>query len=126
MQNRFRHTRSIKAFDCYDCRKIVNEGDNICWDNKRNVRICIPCFDKLIEMVGDGSDGSVSKGTTKERVYWDSNMLPTKPWEIGNYDINNWPENIQQEYVALSRSPEQYTKGLQRALKIQATTNIVK
>ena len=41
--------------------------------------------------------------------------MPTKPWEIGNYDINNWPESIQQEYAAISKPKEQYAIGLAQA-----------
>lgn len=113
MQKRFRLAHSNQEFTCYDCRTIVGSGEQMCWDNKRNVRICVPCFDKLSEIVAT-PDG-LESGATKKKVYWDESMLPTMPWHIGNYDVNNWPVHVQKKYARLSKSEEAYKAGLKAA-----------
>jgi hypothetical protein len=115
MQNRFNLDIARKSFFCYDCSRTTEVGGQFSWDSLRKTRICLPCLDKLKDMVGT-SDDSVSDGTTtKKKVYWDKTMLPTRPWTIGNYEINSWPPHTQKEYVHYSSSQAAYNKGLKAA-----------
>jgi hypothetical protein len=114
MPDRFNLDITRKDFYCYDCSKTVSTGGQFSWDNNRKTRICLLCLDKLKEIVGS-SDDSVSDAPTKKKVYWDKSMLPTKPWTIGNHDINSWPIHIQKEYSRLSSSPSAYEQGLKAA-----------
>lgn len=125
-RNRFKLDVARRDFDCYDCRLSLEGGNSFAWDNTRNCKLCIKCHDKLVLIVGSTSDGSISDETTKVRVYWDSKMLPIKPWEIGNYDINKWPEEIQREYVEVERKTRQrvYTEGF-RAKEFNGVTRAV-
>lgn len=95
-----------------DCREEVYSGEKFCWDNKRNRRICNACVEKLKELAGFKDEDEDKP--IKKAVPWDAAMS-VKPWEIGNFDINSWPAHIQKEYVDLSRSKEQYDKGLAAA-----------
>jgi hypothetical protein len=106
-QSRFRLARSKKSFDCYDCQGDVMLGAEFAWDNFRNVRICERCWIKLSDLVKE--DENKPK---KER--WRPGMV-VKPWEIGDWDINSWPEELQKEYVRLNSGREQYPGGLKEA-----------
>jgi len=92
---------------------VTDVGAQFSWDSLRKTRICLPCLDRLKEIVGTPDD-SVSGAATK-KVYWDKTMLPTRPWTVGNFDINSWPAHIQREYAQLSASQEIYSKGLRAA-----------
>jgi hypothetical protein len=113
-QSRFRYDHLRKSGTCYDCRQPLLEGAQFAWDNLRNIRICLLCVDSLKEIVGE-PNGSVSDQPTKKKVYWDKSMLPTRPWHIGNYDINSWPAHIQREYIHMSSSEAAYKQGLKAA-----------
>lgn len=112
---RFKLDIARREFDCYDCRHSFESGSQFAWDNTRNCKICSRCLDKLSKMVGSDSDDSLSENTTKKKVYWDVSMLPTRPWVIGNYDINSWPIEIQREYGTTASAPDSYVKGLAAA-----------
>jgi hypothetical protein len=109
MNTRFRTTHAKARFICFDCQQWVDETMQMAWDNRRNQRICIPCFDKLSDILGEEN-----REPKKQRVEWDSSMSK-KPWEIGNYDINNWPLELQREYRELSSSKQIYDVELIRA-----------
>lgn len=124
MQRRFRFAHANRDIFCYDCRIGIETGGQFVWDNKRDNKVCVKCYEKLQEIVGS-SEATETDKSTKQRVYWSPELLPTKPWEIGNYDINNWPEDIQQEYVDISKGHALYIQGLEAARKRLATGNLV-
>jgi hypothetical protein len=109
-KQRFSFKRSNTSFDCYDCQKYVLTDDEFVWDNYRNVRICLPCSEKLRDTLKDDDDAK------PKRSRWTSGMI-LKPWEMSppDYDINSWPEELQREYVQLSSSSSQYKIGLAQA-----------
>jgi hypothetical protein len=112
---RFKLDIARREFDCYDCRYGFEQRQQFAWDNLRNCKICSKCLDKLSKF-GDASNGSLSENITQQKVYWDISMLPTKPWSIGNYDINSWPAEIQREYASIAQHENTYSKGLKAAI----------
>src|SRR5665213_90896 len=107
-QTRFRHAHANKDFDCYDCRKLVAQSTQFVWDNLRNIRICPSCHDKLVEMVGSSS--------SSDKISWTPES-GLKPWQMGDYDINSWSEDLQLEYRDLERKRTEamYSSGFNLA-----------
>lgn len=105
---RFRPDKARREVECFDCRVYIEVGGNFAWDNLRNCKVCSRCFAKLKELLGEAAaEGKL--------VRWNPDCA-VKPWEMGDYDINYWPEYLQQEYVTLSSSPEQYAFGYEAAV----------
>ena len=91
---RFNRDIARKEFNCYDCRESWNPGSELVFDNKRNCKICARCFKKLESMIEEEKDALALAG---KKPRWNADS-GSKPWEMGDYDINSWPEELQREY----------------------------
>lgn len=110
-RSRFSRDIAKREFTCYDCRTEWERGSEIVFDNKRDCRICARCLKKLEQLLEEEKDSLALEG---KKPRWNAAM-GGKPWQHGDYDINSWSEDLQREYVALSRSADTYAKGLANA-----------
>lgn len=99
---RFVEREANKEFDCYDCRKWVEVGRTFSFDNKRQVRICMSCLEKL-KMIVNSEEASAAAAGKRDR--WHRGLMPVRPWQMSppDWDINAWPQDIQEEYHVLER-----------------------
>lgn len=105
---RFRPDRARREIECYDCRIYIETGGDFAWDNFRNCKVCSRCLVKLKSILEEAAAAG-------KLVRWSADCS-VRPWQMNDYDIDSWPDHIQQEYVNLSRSPEQYAYGYEQAL----------
>lgn len=96
MFNRFKRDIAKYVFTCYDCHANTDIGSAFSWDNERNCRVCMNC----LEIIENEIKKLAALGR-KDR--WSANS-PKKPWEMGDWDIESWPEQLRKEYYELERA----------------------
>jgi hypothetical protein len=110
---RFNRDIAKREFTCYDCRTEWERGSELVFDNKRDCKICIRCLKKLEAMLSEEKEAIAHEG---KKPRWNPSA-GIKPWLIGDYDINSWPEDLQLEYRDLERQKTEamYASGFNLA-----------
>lgn len=104
MPKRFNRDIAKRDFDCYDCRLSYEKGRPLIWDNMRDCRICEKCLQKLEILLEQEADKIALEG---KRPRWNPSMKGVKPWEMNDFDVNNYPLPILREYIEIQKYPPQ-------------------